>query len=293
MKKTLLLLLLSVMVVTVVACGDASNDTTGETPAANEEATDDTAAPAEGELADGTYFATEDEYADSGWKGALTLVVEGGKITDAHWTGLNKYGNKDKRTVSEDGEYGMVAGGASAEWHEQAEAVEAWLVENQNTQGPALKEDGRTDEISSATIHVNDFFALVQKTLAAGPVEKGQYEDGNYYAEAPAFADNGWKEFVWVNVINGRIVQAKWNAISEDDTIPNKYQYSEEGGYGMVAGGASSEWHEQADLTEAKLIETQDPNAIEYNDEGYTDSVSGVSVHVNGYVDLVKQALGM
>jgi hypothetical protein len=57
-------------------------------------------------------------------------------------------------------------------------------------------------------------------------------------------------------------------------------------------GGAQAEWHEQAKAAEAYLLEVQDPTAIEYtDDEGHTDAISGVSIHVIEFFDLVEKAL--
>ena len=55
---------------------------------------------------------------------------------------------------------------------------------------------------------------------------------------------------------------------------------------------AASEWHEQVAKAEAHLIKTQDPEKISYiDDEGHTDDIAGVSIHVKEFFDLAKQAL--
>lgn len=120
----------------------------------------------------------------------------------------------------------------------------------------------------------------------------GKYEDGIYFAQEDGFGDSGWKYMVTIEVANGEIVSADWNGAfkgggDDKDTV------SANGEYGMVAnGGAQAEWHEQAAKAEAYLVETQDPTAIEYtDDEGHTDAISGVSIHVVEFFKLAEEAL--
>lgn len=262
---------------------DKEDDTTGD------ETGDETGA----ELTDGIYFASEDAFSDSGWKYVLTLEVKDGKIATVDWNGAHKDAGKDKKTVSADGEYGMVEKGkAIAEWHEQAAAVEAFLVENQDVNKITITdEEGHTDAISGATIKVGTFVDLVNKALENGPVGTGKYADGNYYVEADEAASSGWKSTASFTVINGNIVAANWNGVKEG-MEKDKKTASIDGEYGMVENGnASAPWHEQAAAVENFLIETQDVDAIVLNDEGKTDAVTGATISVGDFVELAKEAL--
>jgi len=126
---------------------------------------------------------------------------------------------------------------------------------------------------------------------AAEPAEQGAYEDGIYIAMDDGFS-NGWKYIATITVENGMITDADWNGVSES-AGDNKKDYDKEGKYNMVAyGGAQAEWYEQAARAEAYLLETQDPSAIEYvDDEGHTDAIAGVSIHVNALFELAEKAL--
>ncbi|MDK2933851.1 MAG: hypothetical protein PWP27_1661 [Clostridiales bacterium] len=86
-------------------------------------------------------------------------------------------------------------GGAQAEWHEQAEKAEAYLLKTQDpTKITYTDDEGHTDLISGATIHVKEFFDLAKKALDNGPVGRGQYKDGAYHAEEKDFNQKtGWK----------------------------------------------------------------------------------------------------
>ncbi|GAE88947.1 FMN-binding protein [Acetivibrio straminisolvens] len=116
---------------------------------------------------DGTYYAEADDFDQSGWKGTVKIEVKDGKIVSADWNAIHKDGGDDKDTQSKNGEYKMVErGGAKAEWHEQAEKVEAYLVETQDPSNIKYKdEEGHTDAISGATIKVKEFFDLAKKAL--------------------------------------------------------------------------------------------------------------------------------
>lgn len=306
MKRILLLSLALVLVVALGACG-TKEEAPAPTPETEAEATEEPAEePAEetaeeteateGALEDGTYFAMDDEFADSGWKTAVTLKVEGGKIVSADWNGVNVKAGLDKKAFSKEGLYGMKEkANAQAEWHEQAEKVEAYLLETQDPKQIEYKDnEGHTDAIAGVSIHVNEFFELAEKALANGPIEEGPYTNGALHAENKEFV-NGWKETVDLTVLNGHIVGAYWDGISEEDAEVTKKAASEEGSYGMKEkGNAQAEWHEQAAKAEAYLLETQDPTKIEYKDEkGTTDAISGVSVGVKGFFELAKEALGL
>lgn len=242
---------------------------------------------------DGVYYAEAPEFdAHSGWKDIVGLKIEGGNITEVQWNALYKDGGIDKKRSSEMGKYGMAAGGAQAEWHEQAAKAEQYLIETQDPTAIVLNDEGKTDAVSGVSISVDGFVALVNEALAAGPVEPGPYKDGTYYAEESEFAENGWKYNATVTVLNGRIIAADWNGAYQDGG-DDKDTQSADGTYGLVAkGGAQDEWHVQAARAEQYLIEIQDPAAITYTDEeGHTDAISGVSIHVVEFFTLAEQAL--
>ncbi len=81
---------------------------------------------------DGVYFA-RDEIGAS-WTYFVTVTVDGGRIADVYWGGTNFVPAGDKRVLSENQAYGMVAyGGAASYWYEQAEAAEAWLLDDRDS----------------------------------------------------------------------------------------------------------------------------------------------------------------
>jgi major membrane immunogen (membrane-anchored lipoprotein) len=259
---------------------------TVETPVSSEVSVPDTT-----NYQDGVYFAMADTFASSGWKETVTLTVTDGKIVSADWNAVHLNGGADKKTVDLAGKYNMVRfGGAQAEWIEQAAKVEAHLLSTQDPAKTAYDDGGYTDDIAGVSIHVNAFFELAQDALAAGPVGRGSYADGAYFAIAPDFGSSGWREYVSLTVVNGRIAAVNWSAVNKvgDD----KKAYDKAGKYNMVAfGKAQAEWYQQAEKVEATLIATQDPTKTAYDDGGYTDEIAGVSIHVNALFELAQEAL--
>ncbi|MDY7027984.1 MAG: hypothetical protein SVR04_06780, partial [Spirochaetota bacterium] len=118
-----------------------------------------------------------------------------------------------------------------------------------------------------------------------GTSMEGGYQDGFYFAQEDSFNERtGWKYMALLEVEDGRIVEAEWNGANVNSGYDKVYQ-SENGMYGMVEnGGAQAPWFEQAAKVEAALIEAQDPSAISYDSDGYTDAISGVSIHINEFI---------
>jgi len=281
-KKSLMVLVSILLVIGIVAgCGGSNSNNGGAQPSGEP-----------GQWKDGTYYAEGEFDEKSGWKDVVAFKVENGKITEVNWNALNKNGGLDKKTYSKQGKYGMAAKGAQSEWHEQAAKAEQFLIEKQDPKAIVINEDGKTDAISGVSISVDGFVKLVTNALNTGPVKPGPYKDGTYYAEEPDFAENGWKYHVTVTVMNGNIVAVDWNGTHKDGG-DDKDTQSANGTYGMVAkGGAQAEWHEQAARAEQFLIEKQDPKAIKYtDDQGHTDAISGVSIHVKEFFTLAEEAL--
>ncbi|MBY3622393.1 FMN-binding protein [Acinetobacter sp. CUI P1] len=292
MKKASVILSSALILGLLAGCGNNTDNTAAPTNAPAE-----TTAPATnsgntgteaGQYKDGTYYATADVDAKTGWQYFALLTVEGGKITKADWDAFNVNTAGDlKKKLSEDGKYGMKAGGASSEWHEQAAKAEAFLIEKQDPAAITLDAEGKTDAISGVSVHVSDFVKAAQAALAAGPVEAGQYKDGGYHAEGEMDKDSGWKSTVDLTVANGNIVAVKFSGVNAagDD----KKQFSVDGKYGMKAGGAQAEWHEEIAKVEQYYLEKG--TAPELTAEGKTDAISGVSIHVGEYFTLAEKAL--
>ncbi len=294
-KATAIIMSLSLVGVLAAGCGSSNSSSPSASPAASAPASSapaSSAPAASGKYADGVYYAQADTFdASTGWKEAVGLKVEGGKITSVNWTGMNKDGGIDKKQYSLDGRYGMKAKGkASAEWHEQAAKAEKFLVEKQDPAAIKYNAEGKSDAIAGVSVHVNGLATLADKALKAGPVKAGTYKDGTYKAEGAVDASSGWKDTVTLTVLDGKIFAVEWNGIHKDGGTDKKTR-SREGKYGMKAGGASSEWHEQALKAEQYLLEKQNPDDIKVAADGKTDAISGVSIHVNGFTELAKKAL--
>lgn len=316
MKKNYLIVIALIVVALLVfsACKkDEVEVATDPTEAPMTEVGDTDAAMYE----DGVYFA-RDEIGAS-WTYFVIVTVEGGKIVDAYWGGTNFVPQGDKRVLSENHSYGMVAyGGAASYWYEQAEAAEAWLLENQD---PAAfeefytDEEGHTDALTTdggaaVSVHVAEFFDLAAAALASDPIPAGKYGDTAVVTAKSDVDDKGWQELAEFIVVNGTIVAVDFDAkysleyVAEGDNANAQYfKVDEEGkataqskdqlmeAYGMVAfGGSELEWYQQAALLEAYVVENQDIYAV--TEDGYADGVAGVSVHANGFAELFEEAFG-
>ncbi len=243
---------------------------------------------------DGVYFAQEDAFQRDGWKYQVVLEVKGGKIVDAAWNAVNKLGQPDKVALSTGGKYGMIkVSKIKKEWHEQAAAVEDYLVKTQDVNfGKYKNAAGNTDAISGASVMVKEFFHLAKKAVESAPVAKGPYsKDGWYFASAPDFDKSGWKANVLITVANGSIVDAIWNGLPNDRKKKSKIVESEKGAYGMEKAAKQGAWHEQAARATAALVKAQDPAAIVLKKDGKTDAVSGVSMAVSEFYALAAEAL--
>ncbi len=243
---------------------------------------------------DGAYFAEDTGFApQGGWKEQVVVTVAGGKITAVNWNGVSNLGVADKKTVAAAGGYGMKkASKIGLEWDQQAANVEAYLLKTQDPGFNKLKQDGTTDAITGASIHVGGFFALVNKALAAGPVSKGIYKtDGWFFKEQAAFdAQSGWKDSVLLTVVNGTIVDVLWNSTSKDAKKKTKIVEALEGRYGMAKAAKKGEWNVQAAAVEAAILKAQDPAKINVRSNGTSDAISGASIHVTA-VGLAVEAL--
>lgn len=292
-KRWSILLSGALMAGLLAGCGgdkEAATETTDPAPAATDTKEAATSPADGGSYKDGTYFAEGTMDEKSGWQPYVVLSVESGKITKADWNYVSAKGGPDKKTLDKAGKYGMKAGGGSSEWYEQAEKAEQYLIEKQDPAAITVTAEGKTDAVSGVSIHVKDFTTLSEQALSAGPAAPGSYKDGSYHVEGDAFdKESGWKPTVDITVANGKIIYAYFSGVNAKGE--DKQTVSKEGKYGMKAGGAQAEWHEEAIKAQDYLIEKQDPAAITLKDDGTTDAISGVSIHIKDYVTLAQKAL--
>jgi major membrane immunogen (membrane-anchored lipoprotein) len=128
--------------------------------------------------------------------------------------------------------------------------------------------------------------------LASQAFGQVKAKDGVYFAMDDKFGSSGWKEEVVVTVKGGKIASAVWNGVPNSG-IADKLTAVAQGAYPMVkAGKAKAEWDVQAKTVQDYLVKTQDVGFSKYSDaEGRTDAISGASIHVKGFFDLVNKAL--
>lgn len=237
-------------------------------------------------LQDGTYEAKADSADSSGFTDQMTMTVKDGKITELVWEAIAEDGKK-KSVMSEEGEYVMTEDGLT--WKEQAEALAAAVIENQNVSFLNMDEQGKTDAVNGVSISVGGFVNLAEKCMkeAAGLTETVELKDGTYEAKTEAPDGNGFVDQVTMTVKDGKITEVVWEAVTEDGK--KKSVMSEEGEYVMTEDGPT--WKEQAEALAAALVENQNLKFLNMDEQGKTDAVSGVSISVGGFVKLAQQCL--
>ncbi len=236
-------------------------------------------------LKDGVYKAEEAEFSD-GYKGIVEMTVKNGAITELIWDMVDEEGNT-KGQLSLEGKYLMTEDGPI--WKEQSEALAKYVIEHQSIEGLTTNEEGKTDVVSGVSISINGFINLVEECLkqAKGEVQvKGNLTDGVYKAEAAEFS-NGYKGVMEMTIKNGAITELIWDAVDEEGN--SKSQLSLEGKYLMTEDGPI--WKEQSEALAKYMIEHQSIEGLTVNEEGKTDVVSGVSISINGFINLVEECL--
>ncbi len=133
---------------------------------------------------------------------------------------------------------------------------------------------------------------LLAFALSGAAFGQVKARDGVYFAEDKDFApQGGWKEQVVVTVAGGKITRVNWNGVSNLG-VADKKTVAAAGGYGMKkASKLGLEWNQQAANVEAYLVKTQDVGFSKMKPDGTTDAISGASMHVKTFFDLVNKAL--
>jgi len=108
-----------------------------------------------------------------------------------------------------------------------------------------------------------------------------ELQDGTYTAKTEP-TETGDYNYVTIAVENGKVTSVVWDEITGG---ASKAQLSVEGKYVM-----KPVWKTQAESLGAYVVENQSTAGI-MNETGYTDAVSGVSIYVGGFVNLVDQAI--
>ena len=114
-------------------------------------------------------------------------------------------------------------------------------------------------------------------------------KDGTYHAKGSA-DEKGWIPTTNVFIENGMIAAITFDDINDSGSF--KSQVVANGEYDMTVNGAQASWTDQmAAFADAIVNEEIDVFNLTLDQSGKTDAVSGCTITVSPYVELVKNAL--
>ncbi len=278
MKK--LLSILFALALILVACG-------GDTETEEKEEKKETEVST---YEDGYYHAMA-AVDEKGWATVVMFEYKDGMIDTFEFDAYNlKTGSKkSKFEMSEAGEYNLPEG-AVGTYHEQAQAIMDYVVENNGLEDVEFDSEGNSDAISGATIDYSDLGTLIDEALKAGPVEEGDLEDGVMFGKADT-DDKGWTEQVAYFVDNGIIIGAHVDATKvEGEETSYKSDLSVAGEYKLPDGSAAPLFEQFMTIEEEILADQADFGNIEVDEEGKTDAISGATISLDGFIKAFNEA---
>ncbi len=124
-----------------------------------------------------------------------------------------------------------------------------------------------------------------ENTAAGNLGEAVQRMDGVYQAEGEE--SGGYKSKVTMVITNGEITEVLWDSF--DAAGNGKRELSIKGEYIMTEDGLI--WADQADAVQNYVIEHQSLSGLVTDDQGKTDAVSGVSISIAEFKELLNNCL--
>lgn len=113
-------------------------------------------------------------------------------------------------------------------------------------------------------------------------------KDGEYEAGDSKFDDQGYRDTVKVVIKDGKLYSVDCDSESKDGGT--KKDHSESGKYNMKAGGAQYDWHEEIAKFENHVV-NKGIESIQLKNDGKTDTITGCTIAVKHYIDLIKEAM--
>lgn len=116
---------------------------------------------------DGSYVWKSAQADENGFCDTITMTVQEHRITELQWDAVDAEGT-GKRKLSEEGQYVMTDDGPK--WHEQADMLARYLVENQTEEGLLADSGYGSDAVAAVSIYAGGFLEAVKQCLLNGPV---------------------------------------------------------------------------------------------------------------------------
>ena len=110
--------------------------------------------------------------------------------------------------------------------------------------------------------------------------------DGTYEARAEEYS-GGFLDFVVMTVSRGRVTELVWDAVDEEGN--SKRILADKGEYVMTEGGPT--WSQQADALAKEVLSRQSLEFLVPDTAGKIDGISGVSISVTPFIELVRRCL--
>ncbi len=164
------------------------------------------------------------------------------------------------------------------------------VIQHTETEGYGSKVNEKENKDKLAGVHLPvttdglDISAILGSGQEASGEEDIALTDGIYTGQTKK-TETGDYNFAMITVENEKITAVVWDEIIEG---ASKAELSANGQYVMVEGNPT--WKEQSEALASFVVEHQTTDGIR-NESGYTDVVSGVSIYVDDFVDLVNQAI--
>lgn len=257
MKRLMIVLSLAfTMVLILGACGN--NDT-------DEDKTDDSKADeapvgkliAGADMQDGTYTLEETDFDENGWKVAMEITVEDGKITASNYN----YTNADGQLKTDDEEYQkMMKEKSGVGPQEFVKQLNDGLVATQDAQ--------LVDIVTGATHSAEIFINYAQQLIQAaqnGNTEKitinntAALQDGEYSLVEKNIGSTDWKVTTRIVVDGGKIVESDYNYLNADGDLKTDDEGYQEFMTEKVGVGPQ----DYIPTLNNALVETQDPAEVD------------------------------
>ena len=212
----------------------------------------------------------------------------GGKIVEGSF--LNQFKGKELPIALS----GQTVGNGAGEATQNRSNSEGSLVlsgtGNAETQTPGQEANDTASDAENITDTTGQSATIEKNENAENPANSNlggavQRIDGVYRAEGEEFGGN--RSQVTMVIENGEITELHWDSFDAEGN--GKRALSLQGKYTMTEDGLL--WADQADAVQKYVIEHQGLNGLTTNEEGKTDVVSGVSISIASFKELVKDCL--